>query len=248
MNPIFLNPMILDQASYNRKLPAKEFIDWLVCHLWKLVHEGYRLYIFTTTYKNIDDSSFRTADYRLGKWYSTALIPSLFPSHRYHKPKNRARQPIMYAFPDIPGSKRKIRPTPRKRTSTTEGVHHHWIIAALPPISEKLDQLCGKEDSLCLRPFGKPGKRPIIKTSDFEQMDLNRIDRWVSYASNYALFKRMQTEHWFKILGPNISGSRTGEPTIRAPDTHQTSTNAKEIRAVRVPDLDRANNQLPTTT
>lgn len=142
-----------EQTKLTTKAPSspgyhrcKEVSD-LRDHFLQADKDGNRLFSATTTYT--DSPRFiltpTMAAVNLQRFYVSLLQTTVHP-HNFYRPKYRPLQPVMYAFVDIPGSKRKRVLSPVLLPKfASDDFHHHFILIVKPEIADKFDDLCSHE-------------------------------------------------------------------------------------------------------
>jgi hypothetical protein len=193
---------------------------------------GYHLYLVTLTYKQ-SQTGFLTipkATDRLKQFYRTVLLPLLVHRRSYHKSKYRHLHPILYAFPDVPGSKRSDGEDDPAYSRSRAGVHHHAIMAVHPDIVEKADELRGR-DTLCIPPFMDYRKSSLIQTSDCQPIIPETLENAISYVTKWASWQQFTEDEWFIVLGdsyPMPAPCSTDNRPAEQPITHDISATTFE--------------------
>jgi hypothetical protein len=162
---------------------------------------GHHLYLVSLTYKEPKRSLLtpRQATDRLKEFYRTVILPLLVHRKKYHKAQYWHLHPILFAFPDVPGLKKKTATKNRKNSESATGHHHHAVMAVHPDIAAIVDAHCGK-DTLCIPPFMDHRKPSLVMTSDLQAIVPETLEYTISYATKWALSQQSRQDDWFTVL------------------------------------------------
>ena len=190
-----------------------EFVGRICKELRQLKRAGYQLFFVTLVYKPPRTTFVRSNWLReqLNTFRRKVLIPLITHRRNYDRPRYRDLHPIIYAFPDAPGSKLKRSVYPMIPGSPD---HHHMIVAVRDCAASQMEMLVGL-NTLCL-PLHLDRRKPVlVMTSDVQEITPGTEEKVTSYAAKYALSQQLKMSDWFIELGPSVTAVLASRKTAQ---------------------------------